>query len=82
MDSILDKVWGVLITVTTALLGFFMYHQKKVNDRLVYLEQEVSKHSTEIAVVREALNNLKEDTQEIKEASQLTLKILAGKGKK
>ena len=62
-----EKLWTVVAAVISALGGFVLYERKRVDGRLSKLEQDLSQHKADIAVVRESLTNLKEDTQEIKE---------------
>lgn len=67
MDLIPDKVWVVLAAVISSMGGFILFERKKVDRRLNKIERDMSQHRTDIAVVKEALTNLKEDTQEIKD---------------
>ncbi len=67
MELIPEKVWAVIAAIVSALGGFFIYERKRVDNRLSKIEQDMAQHKTDIAVVRESLLNLKEDTQEIKE---------------
>lgn len=66
MDFIPEKLWAIIAAVISALGGFFVYERKRVDNRLNKIEQEMSEHKVDVAVVRESLTNLKEDTQEIK----------------
>jgi hypothetical protein len=67
MDLIPDKVWVVLAAVISSMGGFILFERKKVDRRLNKIERDMSQHKTDIAVIKEALTNLKEDTQEIKD---------------
>ncbi len=81
MEPVFDKLWGVMVSILGALAGFFMYHHKKLNDRVSSLEAELSDHKRDIAVVKESLTNLKDDTQEIKELQNKIVDILVQKQK-
>lgn len=70
MDIIPEKFWAIVAAFISALGGFVMYERKKVDNRLSKIEQDLYQHKTDLAVVRESLVNLKEDTQEIKELLQ------------
>lgn len=63
-----EKLWTVVAAIISALGGFVLYERKRVDVRLSKIEQDLSQHKSDIAVVRESLTNLKDDTQEIKEA--------------
>ena len=76
LDAISDKMWAVVAAIISALGGYVMYERKKIDHRLSKLEEEISEHKTELAVVKECLTNLKEDTQEIKEFQKATVDIL------
>ncbi len=68
MEWMPEKLWTVVAAIISALGGFVLYERKRVDVRLSKIEQDLSQHKSDIAVVRESLTNLKDDTQEIKEA--------------
>ncbi len=67
MDMIPDKAWAVVAAIVSALGGYVVYDHKRVDSRLSKVERGLAHHNTELAVIREGLLNLKEDTQEIKD---------------
>ncbi len=67
MDLIPDKLWAMLAAVVSALGGFVLYERNKIDARFVKIEQDISDHKINVAVFKESLLNLKEDTEEIKE---------------
>ena len=67
MDLIPDKFWALIAAVVSAFGGFFVYERRRVDTRLTKIEEDVAQHKTDLAVIKEGLLNLKEDTQEIKD---------------
>lgn len=81
MDIIPDKLWTVIAAVVSALGGFVVYERNRVDTRISKIEQELAQHKTDVAVVKESLVNLKEDTQEIKEAQRDMIEMLSRRRK-
>jgi hypothetical protein len=76
MDFIPDKLWALIAAVASALGGFVLYERKRVDDRISAVEKDIEDHKVNLAVVKEALSNLRDDTQEIKEFQKATVDIL------
>lgn len=76
MEFISEKVWTLGAAIISALGGFVIYERNRVENRLIKIEQEMSEQKTDLAVVKESLMNLKEDTQEIKEGQKALLDLL------
>ena len=79
MEWATEKMWAVFAAIVSACGGFFLYERKRVDDRMSKLEHELASHKTDLAVVKSKLSNLKEDTQEIKEAQKVMLDLLTMK---
>lgn len=76
-----DKIYSVLAAIITGIVGFFMYERKKTDERFERIETELSQHKSDIAVVQEAVRNIKGDTDEIKESQKVMLDLLTLKRK-
>lgn len=81
MEYMSDKVWAIIAAVISALGGFVVYEHKRIDSRFNKLEQDVAEHKINVAVFKESLVNLKEDTQEIKEAQKDMIELLSRKRK-
>lgn len=77
----MNNLYGIIAAVISAIVGVFMYDRKKTDDRLSKLEAELDQHNIDLAVLKEAFGNLKQDTQEIKEAQRVMLDLLTMKRK-
>ena len=67
MELIPDKIWAVMAAIVSALGGYFLYEHKTIDRRLSKIETDLNEYKTDVAVIKESLGNLKEDTQEIKD---------------
>lgn len=76
MDMFWDKIGAIFAAIISALGGFYMYDRKSTNDRLTSLEKDMSQTKTDLAVVETKFTELKEDTQEIKQAQKDILALL------
>ena len=63
MDYI-EETYKVLVTV---VLGWFWLDKKNVRDDIKVLEEKLSSHATNVAVLEERLKSVKEDTTYIRE---------------
>ncbi len=79
MDNLLDHIGAMLAAIVTALGGFYMYERKTTNDRLTKIEEGIAKHQCDIAVIQSQYKDLKDDTQEIKDAQKVMLDLLTMK---
>lgn len=70
MEDLWNKFGAIIAAIISSLGGLYLYDRQNTNSRLNKLEQDVAKHNTDVAVIRESLVNLKEDTQEIKSILQ------------
>lgn len=76
MDGLSDKVWAVIAGIISLLGGVYMYDRESTNKRLTKIEEDVNQHKCDIAVVKSQFEELKSDTQEIKDAQNKMLELL------
>ncbi len=81
MDFLSDKVWAVLTAIISTLGGFIIYERRQIENRFVKIEKDISENQIDVAVFKESLENLKEDTQEIKRSQQNIIDLLVKKRK-
>lgn len=76
MEAMWDKIGTIVAALITALGGFYMFDRKTTNDRLIKVEDAISKHEIDIKIIETKFTELKEDTEEIKETQKLIINIL------
>ena len=81
IDDIWDKIGAIIAAIITALGGFYMYDRKTTHDRLTKVETDIAQNKIDIKVIETKFNELKEDTQEIKESQKIMLDLLTHRRK-
>ena len=79
LEDFAHSIWAAAAAVISALGGYYMYDRKRIDDRMNRVERELQEHKTDLAVVREQVSNIREDTQEIKMAQKVMLDLLTMK---
>jgi hypothetical protein len=82
MEDICNKLNYIIAALISALGGYVLYERQKIDNRLTSLETADKEHKAEIAVLKESLNNLKGDTEEIKESQKAIIELLTASATK
>ncbi len=81
MEVIWDKIGAVVAAIITAMGGWYVYDRKTMNDRITKIEGESVQHKIDIKVIEVRFNELKLDTEEIKESQKAILRLLTNRRK-
>lgn len=76
-----DKLGAIIGAVITAIGGFYMYDRKTTNDRLTKVESDLVQNKLEIKIIEVKLEEVKEDTSEIKEYQKTIIELLTKRRK-
>lgn len=82
MEDLWNKIGVIIAAIISALGGLYVHDRKTTNDRLSNVEQQLSRHETDIQVIETKFSDLKEDTAEIKETQKNILALLTSNRRK
>lgn len=76
MDDILSKTGAIIAAMISGFIGFIMYDRKKYDDRLGKLENDLTKHKEELAVLKEGFKYMSSGLKEIKQTQKDIINLL------
>lgn len=82
MEDLWNKIGVIIAAIISAFCGLYVHDRKTTNDRLSNVEQQLSRHETDIQVIETKFSDLKEDTAEIKETQKTILALLTSNRRK
>jgi hypothetical protein len=76
LEGLGDKIGTIIAALVTTLGGYMMYNKKMSDDRFGKLESSSTQNTIDLKIIEVRFNELKEDTQEIKESQRAIIDLL------